>query len=426
MPPINSLRYHVDFYYREENDTVGFWQTEARRWSKEVDEFAQPSREIRDAVSSLVAPADSELEKARKLYNAVQALDNTDFSRKKGLAERKELNLKVVTRAADTWTQKSGSGNDIALLFVAMARAAGLNAFAMKVVDRDRNLFDLSYLNSDQLDDIIVILSLGGKETVLDPGQKMCPFQTVQWKHEGATGIRQGSGGAAAAGSPPDVYTVNTLQRIGELTVDEHGAVTGTFHFAMTGQRALQWRQAALRNDQDEVKKQFAEWLKSTVPEAIDAQVDGFTALDNPDVPLLVAVSAKGNLGVATSKRLLLPSDFFEIIGAHSFVDHPTRTQTIDMHFGEVITDQVTYHLPGGFSVEASPQDARIPWTGYAVLVEKSRTDSGQVTIARLFSRAFTLVKPEEYQSLHDFYQKVAAADQQQLVLTTSPTGKGN
>ena len=33
---------------------------------------------------------------------------------------------------------------------------------------------------------------------------------------------------------------------------------------------------------------------------------------------------------------------------------------------------------------------------------------------------------PKDYQNLHDFYQKVATADQQQLVLTRAPVAKGN
>jgi hypothetical protein len=35
--------------------------------------------------------------------------------------------------------------------------------------------------------------------------------------------------------------------------------------------------------------------------------------------------------------------------------------------------------------------------------------------------RAFTIVKPEEYQDLRGFYQKVSAADQAQLVLAAAP-----
>jgi hypothetical protein len=40
--------------------------------------------------------------------------------------------------------------------------------------------------------------------------------------------------------------------------------------------------------------------------------------------------------------------------------------------------------------------------------------------------RGFTFAKAEEYQDLRGFYQKVAAADQQQLVLTSAPAAKGN
>jgi hypothetical protein len=42
-------------------------------------------------------------------------------------------------------------------------------------------------------------------------------------------------------------------------------------------------------------------------------------------------------------------------------------------------------------------------------------------------ARAFSYAKPEEYQDLRGFYQKIAAADQSQLVLTTAPlASKGN
>jgi hypothetical protein len=37
---------------------------------------------------------------------------------------------------------------------------------------------------------MLVILSIGEKEIFLDPGEKMCPFQTLHWRHAGAQGIR--------------------------------------------------------------------------------------------------------------------------------------------------------------------------------------------------------------------------------------------
>jgi hypothetical protein len=97
------------------------------------------------------------------------------------------------------------------------------------------------------------------------------------------------------------------------------------------------------------------------------------------------------------------------------------------MHYGDLVTDQVTYHLPAGFTVEGAPQNAQIAWPQHANLVIKTSSEPGQITIARSLARAFTYAKPDEYQDLRAFYQKVAASDQSQLVLTTAaPTAKGN
>ena len=137
MPPVQSYLYKVFFYYKAASDPSDFWISEAKLWSKDVDHFAEPTKAIHAAVDGLVAPSDSELDKAKKLYAAVEALDNTDYSRAKSASEMKQLKLKEAKRAEDTWTQKSGSSDDIALLYLAMLRAAGLTAYAMKVVDRD-------------------------------------------------------------------------------------------------------------------------------------------------------------------------------------------------------------------------------------------------------------------------------------------------
>ena len=138
MPPIESFLLKVRFYYISAFSGIDFWESEAKRWSKDVDRFAEPSKPIHDAVAGLIAPGDSDLIKAKKLYKAVQALDNTDYSRKKDEAELKQLGLHIAKRAEDTWSQKSGSREDIALLYLAMLRAAGLTAYDMKVVDRDQ------------------------------------------------------------------------------------------------------------------------------------------------------------------------------------------------------------------------------------------------------------------------------------------------
>ncbi len=426
MPPTNSFLYKVSFYYKDNNDSARWWLEAGKRWTKRVNRFADP-KPLQSAVASLVAPTDSELDKAQKIYKAVQALDNTDFSRARSESERKELHMKEQKRAEDTWTQKSGSSTDIALLYLAMLRAAGLNAEPVTLADRSERTFDLSYLSLSQLTDTLVILKTGDKETSLDPGEKMCPFGVLAWKHAGSAGLLEGDHGVAVATMPYSAYSTNSLSRTGDLTLDSHGGVSGRLQFLLSGQQALYWRQKALRNDGTELKKQFdKEELESEVPDGVEAHIDHFLGMDDPDVNLIAVVGVTGNLGVATSKRMILPAYFFQSRGRTPFVKEEKREMAVDMHYGDRITDQIVYHLPDGVTVEGAPQDANIPWQGHAVYTAKSKTDPSQITITRAFTRAFTFAKPEEYQNLRAFYQKVAAADQGQIVLAAQVAAKGN
>ena len=427
MPPAESFQYHVLFYYKSALNSGDFWQSEAKRWSKEVDHFAEPTKPIHDAVNQIIAPTDSDLDKAKKLYKAVQALDNTDYSRKKDAVELKALGLHVARRAEDTWAQKSGSSEDIALLYLAMLRAAGLQAWDMKVVDRSRGVFAPGYLSFDQLDDDIVILDTGGKEILLDPGEKMCPFQLLSWHHAGAGGVRETANGPAAASSPMLPYTMNEVERSGTVYLDEHGGMKGAFRFMMRGQEALNWRQQAIRNDLDEVKKHYDRMLQNIMPEGVEAHLDHFLGLDDPDINLIAVINATGTVGTFTSKRLLLPGYFFEARGHRPFVNQPHRQSTVDMHYGERTIDNVVYQYPASFKVEGVPQDAKIPFPSQAVLDTKVEQAPGTITVSRSLARGFTFLKPDQYQDLRAFYQKVDANDQEQVVLSIGTADqKGN
>lgn len=427
MPPVASSLYRVEFYWGTTSDGTAYWKAAGNRWSHSVDQFAEESKSFREAVNGLLAPTDSEIDRARKLYKAVQQLDNTDYSRAKSEAERKQLKLKEVKHAEDVWVQKSGTKTEIALLYLAMLRAAGLNASAMIVVNRDRGVFTPGYLSFNQLDDTIVILNSGGKEIVLDPGEKMCPFQTVSWRHSAATGVRQDGGGSALATSPAQTYSSNTVQRVAQIVLDPHGAVDATIRLTFTGQEALYWRQKAVENDEAEVKKQFDSWIGSIIPDGIEAHVDHFVALDDPDTNLAAVVKGHGTLGTATAKRLLLPALFFETRGGHPFAAQEKRLTAVDMHYGETVSDDVTYLLPPGVEAEGAASDpVKVPWQGHAVLVIKSKSEPGHITINRTIARSFTFADATEYAALRDFYQKVEAADQQQLVLHAAEAPKGN
>jgi transglutaminase-like putative cysteine protease len=426
-PPTDSQRYEVRFYYAPGNSVGQYWTSEGGYWLKDVGHFAEVSGSIKSAAASVVAPGDSDTDKAKKLYAAVQGFENTDFTRKKSDAELKNEGLKAAKKAEDTWAQRSGSGEDLALLYLALLRGAGLTAYPMKVVDRERGIFKPNYLNWHQLDATVVILSTGGQEIVLDPGEKMCPFQMVSWRHSGAGGVRQQEKGIAPWATPLLPYTANTVIRRAELTVSADGQVTGKLKFAMNGQDALYWRQKTLREDEDRLKKDFDEWLKTQVPAGMEAHLTGFANLDNPNADLNATATVTGAPGSTTGKRILLPGSFFTTSEDSAFISQPNRQQPVDMHYAMQVKDGVLYHLPAGFALEtATGPTASVPWPGTASFVMKSTTNGSDLTVMTSLARAFTFLEPDEYGQLRDFYQKVAAADQQQLVLHATEAPKGN
>jgi hypothetical protein len=342
-------------------------------------------------------------------------LDNTDFSRKKSEAERKAEKLKAIKDAEDVWKQQSGSGDEIALLYVALARAAGLKVWPMQVVDRSRAIFDPNYLSPSQLDDYIAVIEIDGKEVFLDPGQKMCPFGILHWKHALAGGFRLADKGAVLASTPNSNYKAAVVKRVADIEIDSEGAAKGTVRVAMIGPDALHWRHLALENDSEEVKKQFNEYIRDDVPDGIQADFDHFTGLDDYTVNL-----------VATGKRFFLPGLFFESRGNHPFVAQERRTAPIDLRYAKMNQDDVVYHLPPGFAVEGAPQTADITWPDNALLRIRAAAKDGSVEVTRTFAYNYTLLYAREYNNLRDFYLKVASADQQQIVLTRAPVAKGN
>ena len=114
-----------------------------------------------------------------------------------------------------------------------------LTAFAMKVVARNRSVFDVSYMNIDQLDDTLILVGIDGKGILLDPGEKMCPFGTAELEAFERRRSSSNPNGAGYETTPLQVYNANVTKRNADITLDEHGAITANIQIIMNGQEAL-------------------------------------------------------------------------------------------------------------------------------------------------------------------------------------------
>lgn len=427
-PPLASFAYRVVFYYSPQFSGADFWKDEGKIWSKEVDRFADPSDKIRAAVAQIVAPGDTDDQKLRKIYAAVMTIENTRFTRQHTAQENKAEGVQVKT-AADIWEQKRGSDDEIARLFIAMARAAGMKAYAMIVTERNRNLLNTGYLYWGQLEDEIAIVNVGGKEMYFDPGQRYCEYGKLHWMHTLVLGIRQSDKGLGLALTPAASFQDNSVLRIAELTMGPDGSVNGTVRISMVGVDALRWRQDALANDEQTAKRDFEAQLQGLVPAGVQVKMDHFIGLTDSTSALMAVVNVSGNMGTRTGKRVILPAAFFQA-NAKPLFSAEKRESPVDLHYPYLARDQVTLTLPPGLTADSVPSQAEIPLPQRAEYKVQYFSHDNQYVEARLLALGVSNYKIEEYPQLRKFFQSVGAQDQQQVVLKVEPatanvTGKG-
>jgi hypothetical protein len=420
LPPFQSFSYRVIFYYSPWRTSEDFWKTEGKYWSKDVDRFANPSAKMHEAVQQIVAPGDNDEQKLQKIYAAVMKLENTNFTREHTTTENKAEGLRV-KNADDIWEQKRGSDDAITRLFIALCRAAGFKAYAMIVVDRDRNVLQQSYLDWSQLNDEVAIVEVGGKEIFFDPGQRYCEYGKLQWKHTWASGLRQTGKGTDFATTPGINYKESRTERYATLKLGPDGKVSGFITFTMNGTEALRWRQAALRSDQDEVKKDFEDELQATMPPGVQVKTNHFIGLDEPSSKLMVQVDVSGSLGTATGKRIFLPAVFFEA-GAKPLFAKSKRENVVDLRYPYTVIDQLTLELPAGMSVESVPEPASIPFSTFAAYGAKFVAKGNVYGYGRQMMLGVPFFKAEAYSDLRGFFQKTSAEDQSQVVLKMDTT----
>jgi Transglutaminase-like superfamily/Domain of Unknown Function with PDB structure (DUF3857) len=424
MPPIESLSYRVLFYYSPYRSQDEFWKNEGKRWAKNHDKFIGPDSKVRAAVKDLVADSDTPEQKLRKIYAAVMKLDNTSYTRERSAAEDKSQGLGEAKSTDDIWERKRGNDDEITELFVAMARAAGMKAYVMGVTNRDRSIFLAGYFSLSQLDDDIAIVNIDGKDQFFDPGQRYCPYGQLAWKHTIVQGLRQVDGGSAFGDTPGSPYKNQRVDRVADLTMDEHGEATGTVTMTFQGSPALRWRQSYLRGDETSLKHDLQTSVEKLLPGGMDVKVSSIQQLEDYEQPLIVKFDVKGQIASSTGKRLLLPGDIFEANAKPTF-PHEKRDLAVYFEYTRAQLDAVRVKFPASLAVESVPAGQDLPYQKTAMYSLKSETTATSVTVRRNFLLGDMFFPKEEFPQLRAFYTKLETKDQEPVVLKVAAGAGG-
>ena len=91
---------------------------------------------MEQAVSQIVAPGDSQEVKLQKIYTRVQQMRNTSYELQKTEQEEKRDKEKPPENVEEVWKRAYADGTQLTWLYLALARAAGFEAYGVWASDR--------------------------------------------------------------------------------------------------------------------------------------------------------------------------------------------------------------------------------------------------------------------------------------------------
>jgi hypothetical protein len=423
MPPENELKFRVDFIYvsdfdpKPEKDPDVFWKTYGKRIFHLVDNFVDKRRAMTEAVATIVDPGDSPEVKLHKIYERTLRVRNLSFERQKSQQEADRESLKTAKNVEDLWKQGYGDGNQITWLFLALVRAAGIQADPVIVSTRDVRFFNYRTENPAELNSNVVLVTLNGKEMFLDPGTAFAPFGLLPWSETAVRGLRLDKDGGTWVETPLTETADSRVERKGSLKLATNGTLEGKLTVTFTGQEAL-WRRHEERDEDDAGRKQFLEdEIKADVPSGIVVEL-----ANRPDwnsaSPTLVAdynLKIPGWASIA-GQRAVMPVGLFGGRDKRTF-QHQTREHPLYFDFRHQIADDVAIELPPNWQVNSSPQPTR---ENRHVLdyASSSEVKNGSLHLKRELTVATLLVDAKYYGTVQNFFEIVRTGDEDQIILT--------
>ncbi|HLW55476.1 MAG TPA: DUF3857 domain-containing protein [Candidatus Angelobacter sp.] len=418
MPPRATYLYHVTMAYggREMTSSEKFWRDAGMRWNDEAERFIGDYREIRSAAEAVTGDEPDQEKKLRKLYDCAQKVRNLTYERERTEVELRAENLKPNQNAGEVLNRGYGNRIDITRFFVALARAAGFNAFILKISDRSERFFDPNLLYADQLDTEIALVSLNGKNVDLDPGTRLCPYGLLRWMRTSTRALQLDKKGGAFVEVPMAPYNSAMVTRTVKAALDDQGTLKGDLFVQFDGSEALERRLRALAMDEAGRTKMLEDEVREWLPHGAQAKLTAARGWESTGEPLAAsfAITVPSYASIA-GKRMLVAGQLFQAQQAEAFKPQERRFP-VYFPYAFAEDDKINIQVPAGFSMESVPQQqaANIGFAGYQCV---SRFENGELSTTRVLKVNGIFFRTEQYPQLRDFFNKVQAGDEQQAVM---------
>jgi Domain of Unknown Function with PDB structure (DUF3857) len=419
MPPENNFKPTVIFFTGRVGkvDVDKEWLDLGKQYYEVYERYMAADKGVKEAALKAIGSETEPGMKLRKIYERVQQLRNLTFERLRTPEERKAEHIQRNNNVGEVLAHGYGTFEDLTLLFVAMARSAGMDASPVMVPDRRRRFFVRDWTSQRQIDSIIAAVSLNGKDMYLEPGTRFCPYGFVRWNHTVIDALKLDRKGGTFIKAPAMSYDKSVTRRNATMTLGEDGSLKGSIVLEFKGAEALEHRLDAIDRDEAGRKKNLEDELKQWLPTGAIVKMAMAQGWEDADAPLVARFDVEvPNYATLAGKRLLIPAFLFQSKENQAFA-HAQRKYPLYFPYPFTESDAVTIKIPSGFTPESIPtaQDAKLGNT--ARYQNVSNFDGIRFISQRQLAFNGIYFDLDKYSELKSFFGKVQAGDEQQAVL---------
>jgi transglutaminase-like putative cysteine protease len=352
----------VHFSYYDTKGSYEDWNT-LGKWI--YDDLLQPRQAISqllvEEIKSLVKNVEGDKNKAKKIYEYMQ--DKTRYiSVQIGIGGFQPL------PAAEVDKLGYGDCKGLVNYMQSLLKAVNIPSYYCIVYagSAKRNL-DPRYASMNQANHIVLCLPFERDTTWLECTSQETPFGFLGDFTDDRTVLACTEQGGRILRTPALTPQMNETKRTADLYLDEKGSISGSLQTTFTGsqydaynhliaQTPVEQNKSLLKQydidniDFTSMKFRQEKGLKPSTTEDLNLTIDRYAPFGSSRMYLMVN---------AFNKAAAIP-------------DYPNRFLPVYINRGYTDLDELTYHIPEGFTVELKPQDKEIqsPFGSYSINIE--------------------------------------------------------
>jgi hypothetical protein len=422
MPPANDTQPWMLFYPTNSwGNAAYYWQNTAAHIHAAAEaRINKPSQLVKSTALAVTRDATSDVERLDRINNYCKTtILNMDYYTPAGGLDDKTR--RKTNRSLDEIIQrKIGDTTDIQVLFMALARVAGIEAHMALCANRSHGTFDKEMPFRFLLPDDLIATKPSDDDLwrFYDPARRLVNTGMLRWNNYGTLAFVALPEGYIWVRTPEQTPAHTHTRRTGAFKLDGEGTLSGDVKIEYKGHVAIEVRESFDLESQQKIEEMVRESVQERLPgaEVADVCVANLEDLSNP-LELTYNIKVAGYAERAGQRLFLQPGFFTK--GAGALFTDEKRTHNIDFHYASKVDDEVSISLPPRFTIEegSSPADVTNKSWGYHKVDTAYNKTTNTIIYKRGFEFSQVRVSALEYAKIKRLFDIFAEHDAHALTL---------